>query len=71
MNLYAEQKPKKFNEYHSHYATILSWDRLKQDRESKSKSEKPDFLKKDKYGQDWNKEPDMISDNTMCDEDEK
>lgn len=35
MNLYAASKPKEFNKYSSHYATILNWDRMKREREGK------------------------------------
>lgn len=33
LNEYAMQKAKKFKEYTSHYATILSWDRMKRERD--------------------------------------
>ncbi len=40
MNEYAIQKSRKFKEYTSHYMTILHWDRLKQERETKQESKR-------------------------------
>lgn len=41
MDEYAVQKARKFKEYTSHYQTILTWDRMKQEKEMKP--EKEDF----------------------------